>query len=327
MQNPFGDEPRLNRFVLISVVLHALLFFTLPNLGSRLEVDVPGMAGGGVIQIMHVERSVNPRPSPTTDPLSQGTVPRVTEPKPLPDQPAQEDAVAQPQRPEEAEPLVERASPETPEPEPTPDPEPTVPEEEQPTPEPPREEVLEEEGAGELISSEAGPEVAAEPQAREAIDPPAEPRPEPEEEKPVSQNVSGSGTGTGGSDDEPGTAQSGTGTAETAPPPPPPPASGRGLHGGGVPTYPKNAEHDGVEGVVVLVIEVSADGQLLNVILERSSGDQRLDTQALRYVQGMWTFASQPHDYSMDVAVVFSKEDNRFVSSVEYGEVRWLNVP
>jgi hypothetical protein len=41
----------------------------------------------------------------------------------------------------------------------------------------------------------------------------------------------------------------------------------------------------------------------------------------------MWTFDSRPYDYSMEVAVVFSKEDNRFVSSVEYGEVRWLNVP
>ena len=68
MHNLYGDEPRLNRFLLISVVLHAILFFTLPDLASRLEVDVPGMAGGGVIQIMHVERSTNPRPSPVTDP-------------------------------------------------------------------------------------------------------------------------------------------------------------------------------------------------------------------------------------------------------------------
>lgn len=80
MHNLYGDEPRLNRFLLISVVLHAILFFTLPDLASRLEVDVPGMAGGGVIRIMHVERSTNPRPSPVTNPLSQGTVPRVTIP-------------------------------------------------------------------------------------------------------------------------------------------------------------------------------------------------------------------------------------------------------
>jgi len=325
VHNPYGDEPRLNRFLLISVVLHAILFFTLPDLAARLEADIPAMAGGGVIQIMHVERSVNPRPSPVTDPLAQGSVPRVTDPRPLPDQPPRQEAVAQPKPPVVEEPQVERSSPDVPEPELTPEPQPTVLAEE-PTPEPPRQEVLEETGAGELLSSERGPEVAAEPIAREAIEPPVEPRPEPEE-LPASQNVSGTGTGTGGSADELGQAQSGTGTAQTAPPPPPPPASGRGLHGGGIPTYPKNAEHDGVEGVVFLVIEVSADGQLLNVILERSSGDSRLDMQALRYVQGMWTFAAQPYDYAMEVAVVFSKEDNRFVSNVEYGPVRWLNVP
>ena len=325
MHNIYDDEPRLNRFVLISVILHAILFFTLPNLTPSLDVDMPGMAGGGVIQIMHVERSVNPRPSPVTDPLSQGTVPRVTDPRPTVEPPQQE-AVSQPKPAVVEEPLVERASPDVPEPQPTPNPEPTTPQD-QPTPEPPREKVLEQEGAGELIGSERGPEVSAEPIARESVEPPVEPRPEPEEERPAAQNVSGTGTGTGGSDDVPGTSQSGTGTAQTAPPAPPPPASGRGLHGGGIPTYPKNAEHDGVEGVVFLVIEVSAEGQLLNVVLERSSGDSRLDTQALRYVQGMWTFASQPYDYAMDVAVVFSKEDNRFVSNVEYGEVRWLNAP
>lgn len=326
MYNPYGDEPRLNRFLLISVVLHAILFFTLPDLGSLLEADVPGMAGAGVIQIMHVERSVNPRPSPITDPLAQGTVPRVTEPRPQPEQPAQEEAVAQPKPPVVEDSQVERASPELPDVPTTPEPQPAA-AETPPAPfEPPTEEVPDEVGPGEVLTSESGPEVVVEPQIREEVKPPVEPRPEPEE-RPTAQNVSGSGTGTGGSSDEPGTGQSGTGTAETAPPPPPPPASGRGLHGGGVPTYPKNAEHDGVEGVVILVLEVSADGELMNLVLEKSSGDARLDFQATRYIGDMWTFASQPYDYSMQVAVVFSREDNRFVSSVEYGEVSWLNAP
>ena len=148
--------------------------------------------------------------------------------------------------------------------------------------------------------------------AREEIEPPDEPRHEPEE-RPASKNLSGSGTGTGGSDDEPGQAQSGTGTAQTAPPPPPPPASGRGLHGEEFPPI-KNAEHDGVEGVVFLVIEVSADGQLLNVILERSSGDSRLDTQALKYVQDMWTFPSPPMTTAWKLPL-FSARGQRFVSS------------
>ena len=91
--------------------------------------------------------------------------------------------------------------------------------------------------------------------------------------------------------------------------------------------YPKNAEHDGVEGVVFVVIDVSALGELRRVALEKSSGDERLDFQAVRYIEGLWSFKSQPYDYSMQVAVVFSKEDNRFVSNVEYGEVKCLNAP
>lgn len=328
MYNPYGDEPRFNRFLLVSVVLHAILFFTLPNLGSLLETDVPGMAGGGVIQIMHVETSVNPRPSPVTNPVSQTTVPRVTDPRPLPEQPPQEDAIAEPQEPQVPEPQVEHANPAIPDPIPiTPDPEPVAPEPAPITPEPPVEEVLDEVGAGEVLTSETGPEVLVESQSREAVEPPVEERPEPEQ-RPEQQHVSGSGSGSHGSSDEPGTTESGTGTTDAAPPAPPPPASGRELHGGGgVPVYPKNAEHDGVEGIVFMVIEVAADGVLQNVTLERSSGDLRLDTQATRYVEGLWTFVSQPYDYSMQVAVVFSREDNRFVSNVEYGEVNWLNVP
>ncbi|NLL47932.1 MAG: TonB family protein [Firmicutes bacterium] len=318
MQNPFGEESRLNRFILISVVLHAILFFALPDLGSLLEVDTPGLAGGGVIQVMHVETSVNPRPSPVTDRLSQTTVPRVTEPRPQPAEPPKEQAVAQVEHPQVPEPQVEQARPAQPEPEPQVEPEVVVPE----VPD-----VPEQTGRGELLTSPEGPEVVVETEAREVVQPPVEARPTPEA-RPQSQATSGSGTASSGVSDEAGVAESGEGTAETAPPPPPPPASGRELHGGGgIPMYPKNAEHDGVEGVVFVAIEVSASGVLQNVVLEKSSGDERLDFQAVRYIEGVWTFASQPYDYAMQVAVVFSREDNRFVSNVEYGEVRWLNAP
>lgn len=321
MQNPYGEESRLNRFILVSIVLHAILFFTLPDLSSLFEVDVPGMAGGGVIQVMHVQTSVNPRPSPVTDRLSQTTVPRVTEPRPQPEAPPQEQAVAQPEVPQTPEPQVEQAQPAVTEPVVVPEPEPVIPV----APELP---VVREEGRGEVLTSEFGPEVVVEAPNREVVEPPVETRPEPEERPIPDPHASGSGTGTEGQSDESGSSESGTGTAETAPPPPPPPASGRGLHGGGgVPMYPKNAEHDGAEGVVFITIEVSASGELQTVALDKSSGDERLDFQAVRYIEGMWTFASQPYDYSMQVAVVFAKEDNRFVSNVEYGEVAWLNAP
>ncbi len=320
MQNPFGEETRLNRFILISVVLHAILFFALPDLGTLLEVDTPGLAGGGVIQVMHVETSVSPRPSPVTDRLSQTTVPRVTEPRPQPAEPPQPQAVAQAEVPDVPEPQVEQARPAQVEPEPTPEPEPEI-----AVPEVP--EVPEQTGRGELLTSPEGPEVVVEVEAREVVEPPVEARPNPEP-RPQTQATSGSGTADLGASDDAGVAESGEGTAETAPPPPPPPASGRDLHGGGgAPMYPKNAEHDGVEGVVFVSLEISASGVLQRAVLEKSSGDERLDFQAVRYIEGVWTFASQPYDYAMQVAVVFSREDNRFVSNVEYGEVRWLNAP
>ena len=316
MQNPYSEEPRLNRFLLLSVVLHAILFFTLPNLDSLLQSDIPGMAGGGIIQVMHVETSVNTRQSPITDRLSQTTVPKVTEPRPLPEQPPQEQAIAQPKAPEVVEPQVEQAKPVVVD-------EPQTPEPAQVRPEP----IVEESGRGEVLTSPTGPEVVVESAVKEVIAPPTEPRPAPETKPPV-QNTSGSGTGTEGSNDNSGVTQSGTGTAPTAPPAPPPPPSGRSIHlGGGSPLYPKNAEHDGVEVIVLLLVDVSSGGVLQKIALGRSSGDERLDLQALRYIQSMWTFQPQPYDYSMKVEVIFRKEDNRFVTNLNYGEVKWLNAP
>lgn len=322
MYNPNSGEQNLNRFVLISIVLHAILFFTLPNLGSLLESDVPGMASGGVVQVMHIETSTNPKLTPVTNELSQTTVPRVTEPRPIPEVPVVEEPVAQPEVTAEPEPEVEQAKPtiieepeefEIPDPEPLPPVEPEV--EEQPL----------EVGAGEVLTSSTGPEVVVEEVAKEVVTPPEEAKPEPETKPP---QTSGSGTGTEGADDSAGESQSGTGTAETAPPAPPPPPSGSSLHvGGGSPLYPKNAEHDGVEGTVLLIVDVLANGELDKIVLGVSSGDERLDVQALRYVEGLWTFKEQNYDYQMEIEVVFSKDENRFITSLNYGDVKWLNAP
>lgn len=321
MYNPNSEEQNLNRFVLVSIVLHAILFFTLPNLGSLLETDVPGMASGGIVQVMHVETSTNPKLTPVTNELSQTTVPRVTEPRPIPEVPVEEEAVAQPEVSLEPEPEVEQAKPaiieepEAPEPEPLPPVEPEV------------EELPLEVGAGEVLTSPTGPEVVVEEEAKEVVAPPVEPKPEPET-KPPAQTSSGSGTGTEGADDSIGEAQSGTGTAETAPPAPPPPPSGSSLHvGGGSPLYPKNAEHDGAEGTVLLIVDVLASGELDKIVLGASSGDERLDVQALRYVEGLWIFKEQNYDYQMEIEVIFSKDENRFITSLNYGDVKWLNAP
>lgn len=65
----------------------------LPNLDSMFEPEVPSMAGGGVVQIMHIESSAVARLSPVVDPASQSTTPpRVTEPRPRPEVQEQKDA-------------------------------------------------------------------------------------------------------------------------------------------------------------------------------------------------------------------------------------------
>lgn len=322
MYKSFNEEPKLIRFVLVSVILHGLLFIALPNLGSLLEADVPGMAGGGIIQVMHVETSVNPRMSPVTDRFSQSTIPKVTEPKPIPDSDSEDDPIAQPKMPEVPQPTVEHSKPkET-------DDSGEAAVAEKPAVESIEEEVnIEVEGSGDVITDPGGPEVVVESQEKDEIAPPQEEKPQPDT-KITNQNSSGSGTGTDGSDDTPGTTQSGEGTADSAPPLPAPPPSGHSLHiGGGSPLYPKNAEHDGVEGTVLLVLEVAAGGDLRNIVISKSSGDVRLDNQAKRYIQEMWSLRQMPYDYSLDIGVVFTKEDNRFRSSITYGDVNWLNVP
>lgn len=335
MYNPYGDEPRLNAFLLISVVLHAIIFFALPNLDSFLESDVPGMAGGGVIQVMHVETTVNPRPSPVTDRLSQSTVPKVTEPRPIDNVEPEKIAVAQPEVPKVEQPKVEQARPTVVDPTPEPEPEPVV----EPTPEPVEEpltpqlpepdpvvEVVSEEGQGEVLTSPTGPEVSVESDSKEEVTPPSQPKPEPKP-KPSAQS-SGSGEGVDGVADEAGINQSGVGSAPSSPPPPPPPPSGSSLHvGGGSPTYPKNAEHDGLEGRVLITLEVAAHGELRSIALIRSSGHELLDLQALRYIESLWAFKPMDYDYTMDVEVVYAREANRFTTNLNYGEVKWLNLP
>lgn len=322
MYNPYGEEPRLNRFLLISVVLHVIMFFTLPHLDSFLESDVPGMAGGGIIQVMHVETTVTPRPSPVTDRLSQSTIPRVTEPRPQPEAEPVEEPIAQSETPLVEEPQAERGQPAVIE-DVT---EPSVVEEEPVEPDL-APDIIDEEGRGEVLTSPEGTEVAVEAEFdREVVTPPTEPLPEPETRP--NRKTSGSGEGNEGTADEAGESESGQGSAETAPPPPPPPPSGRSLHiGGGSPTYPKNAEHDGLEGIVVLALQVSAGGELQEVTLVRSSGYELLDLQALRYVENLWAFKTMDYDYAMEVEVVYKREANRYVTSLNYGEVHWVNLP
>ena len=56
------------------------------------------------------------------------------------------------------------------------------------------------------------------------------------------------------------------------------------------PTYPRDALRDGIEGTVLLQVLVDVDGRPLQVDVQRSSGDRRLDLAARKQVLQHWRF-------------------------------------
>lgn len=111
--------------------------------------------------------------------------------------------------------------------------------------------------------------------------------------------------------------------ALVAPPPPPPPPPPRDGSAGASPAtairplappaYPVDAQQEGVEGMVVMVVDVGADGRVTNAVVDRSSGDSRLDASALSAVRG-WTFhpemrAGKPVASRVRVPIQFAAHD------------------
>jgi protein TonB len=56
------------------------------------------------------------------------------------------------------------------------------------------------------------------------------------------------------------------------------------------PPYPRDALRDGIEGTVQLRVLVDETGHVLDVQIERGSGDRRLDTAAREHVLHRWLF-------------------------------------
>lgn len=343
MINPYGEEQNFNRFVLISVVLHAIVFLTYPHWSSLFATDNPGLGDGGVIQIVDLSNGVSSLLSPVTSPVSQSARPRVSEPRRVEEAPPAEQPVVQPRAPEVQQVSAPQPSP-IPNPVPeqpnvpavasapeVPTPQPTTPEQ---TPQPPTtsESIA---GAGELLTSESGQEVVVreEELGTEAVTPPAQPRPEPQELPAGRESVgaSGSGTGVQGEDDSTGVSQGGgTGEAESAPPAPPPPPSGRALGqslGNRRIGYPKDAEHRGLEGTVHLAFTVTPEGKV-DVQIVESSGHLELDMQALYEVR-QWPLPGQAYGgYRNDVWIEFRYVNGEFTTSFRIGEVsQWISAP
>ena len=62
------------------------------------------------------------------------------------------------------------------------------------------------------------------------------------------------------------------------------------------PAYPRDALREGVEGVVMLQVLVDVDGRPLQVDIQRSSGDRRLDNAARKQVLQRWRFRAAVKD-------------------------------
>jgi TonB family protein len=104
--------------------------------------------------------------------------------------------------------------------------------------------------------------------------------------------------------------------------PNPPPNGASLLQVGTIPTYPKNAANEGVEGVVGLRIHASGEGKISTVEVSRPSGDKRLDDIAVRTVIKYWRLKPFSQDYVLNVAVRFkggAKVD------LDYGEVEFAS--
>lgn len=359
------DNAPMNRFIFISIMIHVVLFLTYPQWSSLLVSDAPGLETGGVIQVMYSAESRTRQVSPVVDPVSKTSIPQVEKPRPTSEPPKEMAATTRvtPEVPEIEMPRPEPNPEPKPEPksEPRPEPQPEIKQEPvtepvktvpeitvpdptvavvpKPTPElerPPTPET------GQLLTSEHGREVVLdkEPEEIVAVDEredtklanaePVEvvvpPQPVVEESRPSS---SGSKVFGAESDSDGGIQESGFGEAEIAPPPPPPPPSGQAAHvGGRNPIYPKNAEHDGVEGIVGLDVTISAAGQIVAVDLIRPSGDSRLDQQAIQTIRANWEFRPMFRDYVLTLDVEFAQTlDNgsvQFGSNVHYKGSRWL---
>lgn len=79
---------------------------------------------------------------------------------------------------------------------------------------------------------------------------------------------------------------------------------------GQAPTYPKNAENEGVEGEVLVRVLVKMDGALEQGVLKKPSGDYRLDNAAVKSVYKDWVFKPNTEDYYIDIMFYFVKNSS-----------------
>jgi len=333
------SEQALSPFFLISILLHVLLFILYPYLAWDLSIGHPSLEHGGVVQVINVSapqpaqprgtpQAVRPSPPPQPQPKPEPTPPK-------PQEPAAKQQAEQPQPPKVDKPVEVKEEPPTrevvPEPEERPKVEPPV-EEKPPTPaETPT--TAERTGEQELLTSDRGTEVPlVDTQARPeqaptppVQPPPAQPSQEIQEAKATEERVEEA-------DPQPDTSVPGDGGATETPkgreePELGPPPSGSDMwHAGGVPVYPKNAQHEGVTGRVELLVHVDERGRISQVEIASPSSDSRLDQVARRTIAESWAFRSAPRPYKVKVTIVFDKREDPISGEAYHVDVHFEDI-
>lgn len=86
---------------------------------------------------------------------------------------------------------------------------------------------------------------------------------------------------------------------------------------GPLPSYPKNAMNEGVEGNVTLHILVKADGSLEDIRVSPSATDSRLVNAAVLSIKRAWKFKPVTQNYYIDLVFSFrdSEVTRKFINS------------
>ncbi|WP_324667528.1 TonB family protein [Geochorda subterranea] len=283
MSVPAGSSTqpgRLEPFVLVSLVLHAVLLVLLSRVLAVERFVVP-MGEGAVVQVIPVPQAPQPTVSPRTTTQQRSAPGGSGQTTPRPSQPAAATAVAAQPRPATQPPGTstqassgrQTAAPPTPS---TP-----------PAPARASQEVLASERSP--VRATTGAPTTTQPSGREGQG--ATPDQGAQAQGAVAR-PGGEGTG---------------GVRQGNPPagPAEPDLTSAVVVPTGSPDYPKNAVTYGVEGRVTLAVQVGGDGKVAGVTVSESSGNATLDTVASRWVAERWQFKPSSVGRPYQVSVLF----------------------
>lgn len=78
------------------------------------------------------------------------------------------------------------------------------------------------------------------------------------------------------------------------------------------PTYPKDADNEGVEGEVLIRVLVKKDGSIENTEFRKRSVDSRLDNAAVDSLKRAWSFKPNTDEYFIDIMFSFADHEGDF---------------